>query len=203
MVAKNSDGCSSASTPANVNTQPATPSFTVCLVQPTLCANTGSVTINASGGSGLQYSINNGTNWSSGNVFSNLGSGSVSGIKVKNDAGCISDAANCDAPSSCQTIAKSSITPENITESQTTVKAYPNPFSDRVKFVITSPVSGKGNLEVYNMMGQRVRSVYNGFISAGTQTFELSLPTQQIANLVYVLRIGDKKISGKLLQINQ
>jgi hypothetical protein len=53
------------------------------------------------------------------------------------------------------------------------------------------------------MMGQRVKTVYQGFISAGTQTFELSLPTQQIANLVYVLRIGDKKMSGKILQINQ
>jgi len=29
------------------------------------------------------------------------------------------------------------------------------------------------------------------------------LPTKQISNLVYVLRIGDKKMSGKLLQINQ
>jgi hypothetical protein len=31
----------------------------------------------------------------------------------------------------------------------------------------------------------------------------MSLPNQQIANLIYVLRLGDKKVSGKILQINQ
>ena len=88
-------------------------------------------------------------------------------------------------------------------ESQTSVKAYPNPFSDKVKFQVTSSVGGKGILEVYNMMGQRVKTVHQGYIAEGTQTFELSLPTQQVANLVYVLRIGDKKMTGKILQINR
>jgi hypothetical protein len=89
------------------------------------------------------------------------------------------------------------------TDSRTNVKAYPNPFSDRVKFLITSAEAGNGSLEVYNMMGQKVKTVYTGFIAAGTQTFELSMPTQQVANLVYVLRIGDKKMTGKILQINK
>lgn len=88
-------------------------------------------------------------------------------------------------------------------ESQTSVKAYPNPFSDKVKFLVTSSVAGKGILDVYNMTGQKVKTVYQGYIAAGTQTFELSLPTQQVANLVYVLRIGDKRMSGKILQINK
>jgi hypothetical protein len=70
-------------------------------------------------------------------------------------------------------------------ESEPTVKPYPNPFSDRIKFVVSSPVSGKGNLEVHNMMGQKVKTIYQGFIQKGTQTFELSLPAQQVANLVY------------------
>jgi len=29
------------------------------------------------------------------------------------------------------------------------------------------------------------------------------LQTQQVANLVYVLRMGDKKMTGKILQINK
>ena len=94
-------------------------------------------------------------------------------------------------------------TSEDASLSEATVKAYPNPFSDNVKFVVTSPVAGKGNLEIYNMMGQKIKTVYQGFIAAGAQTFELSMPRQQISNLIYVLRIGDRKMSGKLLQINQ
>ena len=69
--------------------------------------------------------------------------------------------------------------------------------------MVTSTVAGNGNLEVYNMMGQKVKTVYQGYIVKGTQTFELSLPDKQVANLVYVLRIGDKKMTGKILQVNQ
>jgi hypothetical protein len=129
----------------------------------------------------------------------------VYGTDVVNGTTCTGASATCnDLTGVCAAniTSKATINPE-ITESETTVKAYPNPFSDRIKFVVTSPVAGRGNLEVYNMMGQKVKTVYQGFITAGTQTFELSMPKQQISNLVYVLRIGDKKMSGKILQINQ
>jgi hypothetical protein len=53
------------------------------------------------------------------------------------------------------------------------------------------------------MMGQKVKTVYTGFIAAGTQNFELSLPAQQVSTLVYILRIGDKKVTGKILQVNK
>ena len=85
----------------------------------------------------------------------------------------------------------------------TAVKAYPNPFNDKVKFLVTSSEAGNGSLEVYNMSGQKVKTVYTGFIAAGTQTFELSLPIQQVSNLVYILRVGDKKVTGKILQMNR
>jgi hypothetical protein len=93
-------------------------------------------------------------------------------------------------------------TPLKGTVQDVRVQAIPNPFSDRVKFLVTSSLSGNGSLEVYNMTGQKLKTVYTGYIAAGTQTFELSLPTQQVSNLVYVLRIGDKKMTGKILQIN-
>ena len=83
------------------------------------------------------------------------------------------------------------------------VQAFPNPFNDRVRFVVSIPESGTASLEVYNMMGQKVRTVYRGYMAAGTRTFEISLPAQGIANLVYVFRLGDKQITGKLLQLNQ
>jgi hypothetical protein len=194
--------CSATGNNVTVDGQPATPTFTVCLVQPTLCASTGSVTITASGGSGFTYKLNNGSAQGS-NVFSNLASGSVTSITVINGAGCSTTTTCANLVESCPTITKAALPASESTLSETTVKAYPNPFSDRIKFVVTSPVAGRGNLEVYNMMGQKVKTVYQGFIAAGTQTFELSMPTQQIANMIYVLRIGDKKVSGKILQINQ
>jgi hypothetical protein len=212
----------------------ATPSApTLCVIQPSLCGpTTGTVTITSpTPATGVEYTIDNGNSWQTGNVFNNLIPGSCTGIKVKNAAGCISEAAIC-SQSNCATRFSNEGSSDNVTKSQTetlsqivkqqqtsfkptfntgndkitekatTVKAYPNPFSDKVIFEVSSAQSGNGSLEIVNMLGQKVKTVYQGF-SAGSQTFELSLPVNQISHLVYVLRIGNKKMTGKLLQINQ
>jgi hypothetical protein len=69
--------------------------------------------------------------------------------------------------------------------------------------LISSPVAGKGSLEVYNSLGQRIKTVYQGTITKGTQNFELRIPTKRQSNLIYVLRVGDQQLSGKILQLNQ
>lgn len=208
-ITAKSNNCISAATSKTINPAPAAAvAPLLCILQqPDLCGNsTGSLRVTYPTGSGYQYSKDNGANWQTNTDFTGLAAGSNPSIIVKNPDGCVSSATSCSsADPTCvsSTTSKTSISTEQMAASETTLKAYPNPFSDKVKFELTSPVSGKGNLEVYNMMGQRVKTIYQGFISAGKQTFELNLPTHQIASLVYVLRIGDKKISGKLLQINQ
>jgi hypothetical protein len=201
-----------------VNEIPDPPTF--CVVQPSLCGpTTGSVTIlTPAPAANIEYSIDNGSTWrlstiTNGTIFSNLAPGSVTGIKVK-IAGCISTAASCDA-SQCtnQSITQSSsarmrtdsysMEQQIIVEEPTKVTAYPNPFSNKVKFVVTSAIVGKGSLEVYNMLGQKIKSVYQGNIIAGNQIFELSLPSAQRSNLIYVLRVGDKRVTGKLLHLNR
>jgi len=197
------NGCTSGSASKTVNPSLATPSFTVCLVQPTLCASTGSVTVNATGGSGFTYKLNANAPQAS-NVFSNLASGSVSSITVINGDGC-SVTVNCanlvqSCPAPGARIASSPVVESSA--AATTVKAYPNPFSDKVKFIVTAAESGEGNLEIYNMMGQKIKTIYSGHFNAGSQNFELSLPAKQVATLVYVLRIGGKQVTGKLVQNN-
>jgi len=208
-VTAKSNNCTSSATSKTINSAPpAALAPSLCILQqPDLCGNsTGSLRVTNPTGPGYQYSKDNGANWQTNSDFTGLAAGSNPSIIVKNADGCISAATSCSSadPTCLSSVtSKVSVTTENITASQTTVKAYPNPFSDKVRFELTSSVAGNGNLEVYNMMGQRVKTIYKGFISSGTQTFELNLPTRQIASLIYVLRIGDKKISGKLLQINQ
>jgi hypothetical protein len=80
-----------------------------------------------------------------------------------------------------------------------TVSAYPNPFSDNINFQIETKQSGQGTLEVYNVTGQKIKTVFSGYISAGRQTFRMSLPSAQPSVLFYIFRMGDKKVSGKLL----
>jgi len=92
---------------------------------------------------------------------------------------------------------------ESISATETTVTAYPNPYTDKINFTVNSKGAGYGSLEVYNMMGQRLKTVYQGYILAGRQNFVLTLPTRQRSNLVYILRMGNKQIAGKLLQLNK
>ncbi|MCE4565240.1 T9SS type A sorting domain-containing protein [Maribellus sp. CM-23] len=83
------------------------------------------------------------------------------------------------------------------------VKAYPNPFSDQVKFEVNVPEESNGSLELFNMLGQKVKIIHQGHLNAGINTFEVSLPKQQSTTLIYKFRTGDKQLTGKLLQIKQ
>ncbi|OQP59394.1 hypothetical protein A3860_37950, partial [Niastella vici] len=195
-----------------VNTNaPNAPTF--CAVQPSLCGpSTGSITILSPLGSDYEYSIDNGTTWQSNPLFSPLAAGSVTGIKVRKiSSGCISSAVLCDA-SNCSSGARLTTGTENNTQTltndlniggQLTIKALPNPFNNNVKFLVTAPEAGNGSLEMFNMLGQKVRTIFQGHIQQGPNTFEVSLPSLKSAQLVYVLRVGNKTITGKLLQLNQ
>ena len=91
----------------------------------------------------------------------------------------------------------------NVAKGQTTVKAFPNPFSNNVKFVVTVFEGVSGSLEVFNLLGQKVKTVFQGRIQSGANTFQVNFPSMKSAQLIYVLRVGDQKVTGKLLQLSQ
>jgi hypothetical protein len=188
-------------------------------VQPSLCGPaTGSITIKSPLGENYEYSINNGSSWQSSPGFTNVAAGSVTGIKVKDvTSGCISAAADCD-PSDCsqsggrlitntstqnETQSSTSLKDQLLAGRETTIKAFPNPFSDNVKFVVTASEAGNGSLEVFNVFGQKVKTVFRGQIQAGANMFQVNLPSMRSAQLIYILRVGDKTVTGKLLQLNK
>lgn len=202
-----SSGCS-ATDEVVVTVNKTAPAFTVCVVQPTLCSSSGSVTFNASGGSGFAYSINNGSSYETSNSFSNLGSGSVSGFSVKNSFGCVTTVSCADAVVSCpqsltSTSQQSSVTDQEIeliSDPKTNVIAAPNPFNDRIRFTLKSAVSGQGSLELYNTLGQKVKTVFRGYVNANQkQNIEYAVPGSQRSNLIYVFRVGNEQTTGKLI----
>jgi hypothetical protein len=118
-------------------------------------------------------------------------------------SGCISDAETCgDFTGVTGAVTQKEIVTNVPVVESPTVNAYPNPFNDRIKFVVNSPNAGNGSLEVYNVMGQKVKTVYQGRINAGNQSFELTIPKKQQQTLFYMLRVDGKKVTGKLLQLN-
>jgi hypothetical protein len=96
----------------------------------------------------------------------------------------------------------SSQSTQRTTASEITVTPYPNPFSDNVRFTIRSTVSGQGTLEVYDMSGAKLQVVYNGYIYSGKgQIIDYRVPLLYRTNLMYVLRVGNKIVTGKLINI--
>ena len=88
---------------------------------------------------------------------------------------------------------------EQISVSNLTVKAYPNPYQDKVRFEINSPEAGQGSLEVFNVLGQKVKTVYQGHIINGMQSFSLHLPEVLRSTLIYRFTVNGKQITGKLI----
>ncbi len=92
---------------------------------------------------------------------------------------------------------------EEVLPSSLKVNVAPNPYHDYITFNIESNISGQGVLEVYNLLGQKVKTVFEGKMNAGKgQNIRFSIPEQNRANLIYRLRVGDKTTTGKVLYMN-
>lgn len=89
---------------------------------------------------------------------------------------------------------------EIVLESPTKVKAVPNPYTDKIRFNLVSGVSGIGTLELYNLQGQKVGVVFEGYVQAGREfSKEYVVTGERRTNLIYVFRVGDQRVSGKLI----
>ena len=95
-----------------------------------------------------------------------------------------------------------SITKDEIS-SFVNVKVSPNPYHDNVTFNIESNISGKAILEIFNLTGQKLNTVFEGNLSAGKgQNIRFMIPEQKRSNLIYRLRVGEKTTTGKILYVN-
>jgi hypothetical protein len=126
----------------------------------------------------------------------------VEGLKNELDR-----ANNLGCPLSRQNFQSSSVldeTAQTAVISKLKVSAFPNPYTDVVRFVIESPVSGEATLQVSNALGQKIAVVYKGRINANSsQIFEYRIPTPAPQAVIYTLTIGSERIVGKLMRANK
>ena len=88
--------------------------------------------------------------------------------------------------------------PENI------VNISPNPFNNKCQFNIYSPSSNELTINIFDIRGRLINNLTNKQINSGNYQFEwnaLDNDGNGIASgtYLYVVELGDKKISGKLL----
>jgi len=177
-VACNVGGCEGprSSVIGTIKTVPDAPDVTYNA--PACDASTFSVTINNVPASGASYSIvdKNGNaiagvspasphSATSNFSFSNIPAGSGFKIIGTSTDGCPSTPNTCGTASALTNQQSSSL----VTQKQESPKvlAAPNPFNDKIRFSFQSPVSGKGSLELYTLMGQKVATVYQGNVQQG------------------------------------
>jgi hypothetical protein len=140
--------------------------------------------------------------------FSNIPAGS--GYQVTATSGnCSSGETSCGTPeeigstrSQGSEVQENNVTTQEIiipSSRKLGIKAFPNPYSDVIRFVINSEESGQGRLELFNMLGQKVKTVYQGNIAVGVQNYEVSVPAQHRSTLIYIMTLNGKQFTGKLL----
>jgi hypothetical protein len=187
---------------------PATP--TVGVKQAATCSSAGMI-IEVTGPTPLSdYEFKNGTgDWQSSNEFTiNAGDGYEIYVRRKSDNTCVSTARTCTSEGTISSAAPNR--EEQKTQrlndidarilGKARVLAAPNPFTDKVRFTLQSDVSGQGSLEIYNAMGQKIHTVYQGYVEAGKQLVkEYNVPLSHRQSLIYIFKVGDQKTTGKLL----
>jgi hypothetical protein len=77
---------------------------------------------------------------------------------------------------------------------------YPNPAAEQATVSFRAPLNGQGRMDVYNQMGQRVATIYNGAVQGG-QLYSLTLKTQDLTTGLYMCRLitNDKTETMRLV----
>ncbi len=75
---------------------------------------------------------------------------------------------------------------------------YPNPFNPSTVIRYAIPVAGNVRLSVYNIMGEKVAELMNGFQAAGSYEAEFNAATLPSGVYVYRLESGNVNITRKM-----
>jgi hypothetical protein len=143
--------------------------------------------------------------------FSNIPAGSGYQVTVESN-GCSPAASSCGTAqiSALRRQSSSSMTTENdanirtesivLSEPLTKVSAVPNPYNNKIKFSLQSAVSGQGSLELYDVLGRKIQTVFQGYVQKGLmQNIEYSVPNAQRTNLIYLFKVGNERKTGILI----
>ncbi|MBU1920152.1 T9SS type A sorting domain-containing protein, partial [bacterium] len=86
-----------------------------------------------------------------------------------------------------------------VVESHRLSKAYPNPFNSSVNIQLALPTNGLAKVEVFNIMGQKVATLIDKPVNAGTQILRWDAANMASGVYVYHLQFENHHESGKLL----
>jgi hypothetical protein len=87
---------------------------------------------------------------------------------------------------------------ETVAETEADFRVYPNPFSKNTQLSLNLPENAAVQIGVFNALGQKIQTVENSFLSAGSHLYAIGLETKG----VYFVRtlINGKSTVQKIVQ---
>jgi hypothetical protein len=80
------------------------------------------------------------------------------------------------------------------------VNAYPNPYNNQINFNVISPVSGHASLEIYDIVGRKLKVLFYGNLIANMgHSVKYNVSTLHHVPLIYKFTAAGKTKVGKLI----
>jgi len=76
---------------------------------------------------------------------------------------------------------------------------YPNPFNPSTKIEFALPESGDVTLNIFNILGQKVATPFNGKLEAGVQSLPFNAAGLSSGVYIYQIKSGTQYLTGKLM----
>jgi hypothetical protein len=76
---------------------------------------------------------------------------------------------------------------------------YPNPFNPSTMINFTLPIAGKTDLTIYNILGQKIKTLFNSYLSAGYHMVEFKAKSLPSGIYFYRLKTGQGTIQKKMI----
>ncbi len=73
-------------------------------------------------------------------------------------------------------------------KNQILIHGYPNPFNSRINFDITIPESAPYTIAIFNITGQQIAMLHEGYLAPGTHPFTWRIPPLS-ASGIYLLQV--------------
>jgi hypothetical protein len=151
-----------------------------------------SVQLAAPSGSGMWFS----SNWSGGKtVWQLLNGGKIQAFDSQITASYITAGESSDDPR------RSFVDTTHVSKSEFGLNVYPNPFADKVSFDLRIPTDSRVTLEISNIMGIRIATVFDQHFNAG-DNYRIEYTPENVSSgmLIYRLLIdGRVTFRGKLI----
>ena len=78
-------------------------------------------------------------------------------------------------------------------------RAYPNPFNPEINFDINMKSREYINIDIYNLKGQQINNIFNGFLNKGTHSFNWN--AANYATGLYIIKVakGNNVLTQKIM----